>query len=426
MAHVAAWPCPAIPSSGAATGWTRCRGPTRRSPHPSRRALPLSEAPGQVEAGNRPPVSTAYVAPSTPGQEIVAELWSELLGIRPIGALDNLFELGGHSLLATQFVVRLRARLGVALPLETVFATPTVAGIAATLPQTGPVPTTTVAPQPSVAPTIPRADRDAGPAPLSSGQHRLWFLDQAYQQSAYTVGTALLLDGTLDVDALRGALAELTRRHESLRTVFPLGPDGDPVQQVLPPGPVDLPIVSAPDRRGRHGPGRPQHRGAGGRRRGAAVGPRRPRRRRRTPVRPGPRAAVPGRAPAHRRRPARAVDDHAPRRLRRLVTRHRRRRGGHPVRRRPGRSRRTAARTGRPVRRLRPVATRPAGGHRQRRHAVLARATRRGGERPGGAHRPAPTTRADLPRRGAHPGPVRRARRRAAPVSARPGAPPWP
>ncbi|MEU1394771.1 amino acid adenylation domain-containing protein [Micromonospora zamorensis] len=212
--------------------------------------VPLSatapEAPGQVEAGNRPAVSTAYVAPSTPGQEIVAELWSELLGIRPIGALDNLFELGGHSLLATQFVVRLRARLGVALPLETIFATPTVAGIAATLPQTDPAPTTTVAPRPSAAPTIPRADPDAGPAPLSSGQHRLWFLDQAYEQSAYTVGTALLLDGTLDVDALRGALAELTQRHESLRTVFPLGPDGDPVQQVLPPGPVDLPILSAP------------------------------------------------------------------------------------------------------------------------------------------------------------------------------------
>ncbi|MEV1145696.1 amino acid adenylation domain-containing protein [Micromonospora sp. NPDC049799] len=93
---------------------------------------------------------------------------------------------------------------------------------------------------------MPRADPDAGPAPLSSGQHRLWFLDQAYEQNAYTVGTALLLDGTLDIDALRGALAELARRHESLRTVFPLGADGDPVQDVLPPGPVELPIVSAP------------------------------------------------------------------------------------------------------------------------------------------------------------------------------------
>ncbi|SBT47367.1 hybrid non-ribosomal peptide synthetase/type I polyketide synthase [Micromonospora narathiwatensis] len=213
---------------------------------------PPATADEPVSAGNRPAVSTAYVAPSTSHQECVAEIWSELLGIRPIGALDNFFELGGHSLLATQLVVRLRARLGVALPLETVFTQPTVAGIAAALPPTGTEPApaaAAVAGQPAAAPAqpaIPRAAPGAGPAPLSSGQHRLWFLDQAYDQDAYTVGTALLLDGALDVDALRGALAELVRRHESLRTVFPLGPDGDPVQEVSPPGPVDLTITSAP------------------------------------------------------------------------------------------------------------------------------------------------------------------------------------
>ncbi|MFG3685125.1 amino acid adenylation domain-containing protein [Micromonospora sp. NPDC047740] len=210
------------------------------------------DAPEPVDAGNRPVLSTAYVAPNTPTQECVAEIWSELLGIRPVGALDNFFELGGHSLLATQLVVRLRAQLGVALPLETVFAQPTVAQLAAALPATGTAPARPVdvpAEQPAAAPAppaIPRTDPGTGPAPLSSGQHRLWFLDQAYHQNAYTVSTTLLLDGTLDVGALRGALAELVRRHESLRTVFPLGPDGDPVQEVLPPGPVELPIRSAP------------------------------------------------------------------------------------------------------------------------------------------------------------------------------------
>ncbi|SCF34871.1 amino acid adenylation domain-containing protein [Micromonospora purpureochromogenes] len=233
------------------------------APAPPATAPVDPEAPEPVDAGNRPALSTAYVAPSTSEQRCVAEIWAELLGIQPIGALDNFFELGGHSLLATQFVVRLRARLGVALPLETVFAQSTVAGIAAALPATGTAPATPAAPvaQPTAAPTtsaepaeraepaeaaIPRAEPGAGPAPLSSGQHRLWFLDQAYHQNAYTVGTALLLDGALDVDALRGALAELVRRHESLRTVFPTGPDGDPVQEVLPPGAVDLPVGSAP------------------------------------------------------------------------------------------------------------------------------------------------------------------------------------
>ncbi|MFG2053057.1 amino acid adenylation domain-containing protein [Micromonospora sp. NPDC048930] len=236
--------------------------PASPEPAPPAAAPATQDAPEPVDAGNRPAVSTAYVAPGTPAQQCVAEIWSELLGIRPIGALDNFFELGGHSLLATQFVVRLRARLGVALALETVFAQPTVAGIAAALPPTtaapapAAVPPTAAAPAPAVVappvaapavePAIPRAEPGAGPAPLSSGQHRLWFLDQAYEQDAYTVSTALLLDGALDVDALRRALAELVRRHESLRTVFPLGPDGDPVQEVRPPGAVDLPIVSAP------------------------------------------------------------------------------------------------------------------------------------------------------------------------------------
>ncbi|MEH1095713.1 non-ribosomal peptide synthetase/type I polyketide synthase [Micromonospora sp. CPCC 205739] len=230
-------------------------------PAPPTASPAAPDAPEPADTGNRPPLSTAYVAPSTPEQRCVAEIWTELLGIRPIGALDNVFELGAHSLLATQFVVRLRARLGVALPLEAVFAQPTVAGIAAALPATGTVPAAPAAaerPTPAPAePTIPRADADAGPAPLSSGQHRLWFLDQAYHQDAYTVGTALLLDGALDVEALRGALAELVRRHESLRTVFPTGPDGDPVQEVRPPGPVELSIVSAPpDADGTDAPGR--------------------------------------------------------------------------------------------------------------------------------------------------------------------------
>ncbi|QLQ34971.1 non-ribosomal peptide synthetase/type I polyketide synthase [Micromonospora robiginosa] len=227
-----------------------------------------------VPAGNRPALSTAYVAPAGPAQESVAEVWADLLGIRPIGALDDFFELGGHSLLATQVVVRLRARLGVAVPLETVFARPTVAALAAALPDADRVAPSTAHPSapaaggaeagtssaepdrvggaavdadgPPAGERIPRAATDAGPAPLSSGQHRLWFLDQAYAQNAYTVGTTLLLDGALDVAALRAALAGLVRRHEALRTVFPLGPDGDPVQRVLPAGPVELPVVTAP------------------------------------------------------------------------------------------------------------------------------------------------------------------------------------
>ncbi|SCG78411.1 non-ribosomal peptide synthetase/type I polyketide synthase [Micromonospora humi] len=228
--------------------------PAATGPGPAA-VTPAPDAPAEVEpgdTGNRPELSTAYVAPAGPAQEAVAEVWADLLGIRPIGAHDDFFELGGHSLLATQVVVRLRARLGVAVPLETVFARPTVAALTTALPVPGDVdrPAPRAAdPSPAEPPAgerIPRAAPDAGPAPLSSGQHRLWFLDQAYAQNAYTVGTTLLLDGVLDRDALCAALAGLVRRHEALRTVFPLGADGDPVQRVLPAGPVELPVLTAP------------------------------------------------------------------------------------------------------------------------------------------------------------------------------------
>ncbi|MGK5671562.1 amino acid adenylation domain-containing protein [Micromonospora sp. URMC 106] len=208
------------------------------APRPAPPALPAeaSATPsgtGPVAEGNRPALPTAYLPPRTDAERAVAEIWSELLGVAPVGAHDDFFALGGHSLLATQVVARVRARLGVALPIEAVFAQSTVAGVAAALP---------AAPAPA-APPIPRAT-DPGPAPVSSGQRRLWFLEQVHDQVAYAVLTALRLHGDLRVDVLADALTELVRRHEVLRTVFRPGPDGgDPVQVVLPAAPVDLTVV---------------------------------------------------------------------------------------------------------------------------------------------------------------------------------------
>ncbi|MET0397696.1 MAG: amino acid adenylation domain-containing protein, partial [Longimicrobiaceae bacterium] len=82
-----------------------------------------------------------------------------------------------------------------------------------------------------------------GPAPLSFSQQRLWFLDQLEPGSAaYNLPLLLRLRGPLDERALGRALAGTVRRHESLRTRFPLV-DGEPVQQVDPAGPVPLPRV---------------------------------------------------------------------------------------------------------------------------------------------------------------------------------------
>jgi acyl-coenzyme A synthetase/AMP-(fatty) acid ligase/acyl carrier protein len=80
--------------------------------------------------GSRPPLAAAFVAPRTPIEEAVADVWSRLLGVAPIGVLDSFFDLGGHSLLATQMISRLRDQFDVELPLADFFASPTAERVA--------------------------------------------------------------------------------------------------------------------------------------------------------------------------------------------------------------------------------------------------------------------------------------------------------
>ncbi|MFT7840513.1 condensation domain-containing protein [Saccharothrix sp. BKS2] len=82
------------------------------------------------------------------------------------------------------------------------------------------------------------AEESPGPviAPLSYTQQQLWFTEQIDPgQSLYTEALAVRVRGALDVDAVERAVREVLRRHESLRTVFPVVGD-QPVQRVLPPG----------------------------------------------------------------------------------------------------------------------------------------------------------------------------------------------
>lgn len=95
-----------------------------------RGALPAPERSNlETEAG--------YEAPRTPGEQRLAGIWGELLGLERVGIHDNFFELGGHSLLATRMISRLRISFGVEAPVRTVFEAPTLAALAEVLRQLG-------------------------------------------------------------------------------------------------------------------------------------------------------------------------------------------------------------------------------------------------------------------------------------------------
>ncbi|MGE0127962.1 MAG: amino acid adenylation domain-containing protein [Blastocatellales bacterium] len=79
----------------------------------------------------RPELDAAFVAPRTLTEEMLTELWSQLLGVERVGIYDNFFELGGHSLLATQLVSRVRETFGVELSLIKLFESPVIAELAA-------------------------------------------------------------------------------------------------------------------------------------------------------------------------------------------------------------------------------------------------------------------------------------------------------
>ncbi|MGH3847239.1 MAG: amino acid adenylation domain-containing protein, partial [Pseudonocardiaceae bacterium] len=154
-------------------------------------------------------------APRTPVEELVAGLWSELLGVEGVSRHDGFFDLGGHSLLATRAVSQVRERFGVELPLRALFEAPTVEAFARRIiaAREG-----ESAAAPSLVP-LPRA----GDPPLSFAQQRLWFLDRlAPDNPFYNVFGAVRLAGALEVEALRRAFQEVVRRHETLRTTFRL------------------------------------------------------------------------------------------------------------------------------------------------------------------------------------------------------------
>ncbi|TDQ00457.1 type I polyketide synthase [Labedaea rhizosphaerae] len=85
----------------------------------------------------RPELPNPYTAPLTATERALAELWTDVLGIEPIGTRDAFFDLGGNSLLGLQMLTLVKKRFGVSVPSVTLFEAPTVHALAASLDEQG-------------------------------------------------------------------------------------------------------------------------------------------------------------------------------------------------------------------------------------------------------------------------------------------------
>ena len=220
-----------------------------------RRALP-------APAIERPDLDASFLAPATAAEEIIAGIWSQVLGLPQIGVRDNFFELGGHSLLAAQIISRMREAFQLELPIRSIFEHATIGGLAAIVeaelreagkagaPEGLPAPPP---PRPAAAaPAAPAAATPAPPRPRTSGvarryplsfaEERLWFLRQLRPDDiSYNIPIMFPL-GSVEPERLERCLNEIVRRHEILRTTFQIQ-SGRPLQVVAPALELAMPVI---------------------------------------------------------------------------------------------------------------------------------------------------------------------------------------
>jgi amino acid adenylation domain-containing protein/thioester reductase-like protein/non-ribosomal peptide synthase protein (TIGR01720 family) len=176
--------------------------------------LPLT-ASGKLDRRLLPEPSSARLAaaPTTPlsvHEQLLLNLWQELLGVPSMSANDNFFELGGDSILAIQLVSRAR-HVGMVFTPRDLFANQTVASLARVVRSD----------------SLDRAEQGlvAGPVPRTPIQH--WFFEQTIsRRSHWNLSVLVELGEPVDAAALQAACARLHAHHDALRICFDTTPSG--------------------------------------------------------------------------------------------------------------------------------------------------------------------------------------------------------
>jgi amino acid adenylation domain-containing protein len=185
-----------------------------------------------------PPTESAapiesFVAPRTPTEAMLADLWQQALGIGRVSVHDDFFALGGHSLLASQILARLRRDHRIELLFRKMFEAPTVALLAQVV--------DAQSRDSELTDTAIERRTHADHVRLSASQERIWLLEMMdpHQRVAHNLPAAWRLSGPLCQDALQRSLDALVVRHETLRTCVTVK-SGIPLQEVLPAMTIQL------------------------------------------------------------------------------------------------------------------------------------------------------------------------------------------
>ena len=171
----------------------------------------------QPAAGER---SSKLVLPSSELEGQLAGIWAELLDIDQIGVDQDVFALGVDSLVMTQMILRVQERFGVDFSFKDIFDAPTVAALALRLESSkkGSSEALLSSSDPPMEIACVKGD---GPQPVSIVQERMLRIERELPGlPQFNLRFAYRLRGPLNVLALERSLAEVVRRHSSLRTGF--------------------------------------------------------------------------------------------------------------------------------------------------------------------------------------------------------------